>query len=111
MLGSIGVSVIRGRGITAADAPGAPRVAVVNEEMARRFWPGKDAIGQSFRTDSVVYQVVGVTRTTKVRSLGEEPRPFIITSLTQEFSPVAMIVARTNGDADRDGDANARDGP
>jgi predicted permease len=101
LLGSIGLSIIRGRGITAADAPGAPRVAVVNEEMVRRFWPGKDAIGQSFRTDSVVYQVVGVTRTTKIRTLGEEPRPFIITSLTQEFSPVAMIVARTNGDAER----------
>jgi len=101
LLGSIGLGIIRGRGITAADAPGAPHVAVVNEEMARRFWPGKEAVGQSFRTDSVVYQVVGVTRTTKVRSLGEEPRPFIIASLTQEFSPVAMIVARTNGDADR----------
>jgi predicted permease len=100
-LGAVGVTVIRGRGITSADVPAAPRVAVVNEEMARRFWPGKDAIGQTFSTDSAVYRVVGVTRTTKVRTLGEEPRPFIITSFAQEFSSTAMIVARTNGDADR----------
>jgi ABC-type antimicrobial peptide transport system permease subunit len=49
----------------------------------------------------VVYRVVGVTRTTKVRTLGEDPRPFIITSLAQEFSVSSMLVARTNGDADR----------
>ena len=99
--GAVGLPVIRGRGITASDVPGKPRVAVINEEMARRFWPGKEAVGQSFNTDSVVYQVVGVTRTTKVRTLGEEPRPYIVTSFAQEFSPSAMIIARTSGDADR----------
>jgi predicted permease len=100
-LGAIGVRVIHGRGITAADVPSAPRVAVINEEMAKRFWPAKDPVGQTFHTDSAVYRVVGVTRTTKVRTLGEDPRPFIITSLAQEFSVSSMLVARTNGDADR----------
>jgi predicted permease len=100
-LGAIGVSVISGRGITAADNRSAPKVAVVNEAMARQFWLGKEAIGQTFNTDSSVYRVVGITRTTKVRSLGEEPRPFIITSYAQEFAATPMIIARTNGDADR----------
>jgi predicted permease len=100
-LGAIGLAVVRGRGITAADVPAAPKVAVVNEAMARQFWPGKDAIGQTFSTDSSTYRVVGVTRTAKVRSLGEDPRPFMLTSFAQEFSATAMIVARTNGDADR----------
>ena len=99
--GAAGVAVVRGRGITAADIPTSPRVAVVNEEMARRFWPDKNAVGQSFRTDSVIYQVVGITRTTKVRSLGEDPRPFFMTSFAQEFGPTAFLVARTNGDAER----------
>ncbi len=98
---AIGLTVIRGRGITAADGPSAPRVAVINEAMANRFWPGKDAIGQTFSTDSATYQIVGITHTTKVRTLGEEPRPFIFTSLRQEFSATMMLVARTNGDADR----------
>jgi predicted permease len=100
-LGSIGLTLVRGRGITAADGPGAPKVAVINEEMARRFWPGKDPIGQTFSTDSSMYRIVGITHTTKVRSLGEDPRPFVITSLRQEFSASPMIVARTNGDAER----------
>jgi putative ABC transport system permease protein len=44
---------------------------------------------------------VGVMRTTKVRTLGEEPRPFMIAPLAQEFSVMMMLVARTNGDAER----------
>jgi len=101
LFGAMGLTVLRGRAITAADGPGAPKVAVVNETMARRFWPGKDPIGQTFSTDSATYRVVGVTRTTKVRSLGEAPMPFIFTSFAQDFSATAMIVARTSGDADR----------
>ena len=101
LFGAIGVNVVRGRGITAADGPTAPKVAVVNEVMAQRFWPDKDPIGQTFSTDSATYRVVGVTRTTKVRTLGESPRPFIFTSFAQDFSATAMIVARTNGDAER----------
>ena len=101
LLGAMGVAVIRGRGITAADEATAPRIAVVNEAMAKQFWPDKDAIGQTFNTDSATYRVVGVVRTTKVRSLGEDPRPFIFLSFAQNFSATAMLIARTNGDADR----------
>lgn len=99
--GAMGVSVIRGRGITGADVPSAPRVAVINEAMAKQFWPNEDAVGKTFSTDSVTYQVVGVTRTTKVRTLGEAPRTFMFTSLRQEFAASAWLIARTNGDADR----------
>jgi len=98
---AIGLTVIRGRGITAGDVPNAPRIAVVNEAMANKLWPGKDAIGQTFRTDSVTYQIVGVTHTTKVRTLGEDARPFFFVSFAQEFASTAMLVARTSGDADR----------
>jgi len=96
-----GLTLVRGRAITATDVPSAPRVAVINEAMASRFWPGKDPIGLTFSTDSLTYQIVGVTHTTKVRTLGEDPRPFFFTSFAQEFAATAMLVARTNGDADR----------
>jgi predicted permease len=100
-LGAIGLALVRGRGFTAADTRDAPRVAVINEAMAQKFWPGKDAVGQTFSTDSATYRVVGVTRTAKVRTLGEEPRPFMLAPLAQEFSVSMMVVARTTGDADR----------
>lgn len=98
-LNAIGVSILRGRGFTAADTRDAPRVAIVNEAMAQKFWPGREAIGQTFSTDSATYRVVGVTRTTKVRSLGEEARPFMLAPLAQEFSMSVMLVARTTGTA------------
>jgi len=100
-MNAAGVTLLRGRGITAADRPGAPKVVVINEQMARQYWPGREAIGQTFSTDSSTYRIVGVTRTTKVRTLGEEPRPFIFTSFAQEFAPSVMLIARTTGDADR----------
>jgi putative ABC transport system permease protein len=46
---TVGQPVIRGRGFTATDRPGAPLVAIVNESMARRLWPGGDAIGKRLR--------------------------------------------------------------
>ena len=97
-----GVRLLRGRGIEASDKTSAPTVAVINEEMAKEFWPGKDPIGLTFRKDSVTLQVVGVTQTTKVRSLGEAPRPFFFIPLAQSAFPEVMLVAQIGrgGDAD-----------
>jgi predicted permease len=96
-----GVTIVRGRGFSAADRAGAPRVAIVNEVLAQRFWPDRDPIGQTYRADTTTYRIIGVARTTKVRSLGEEPRPFIFGAFRQAFSSNLMLVARTDGDADR----------
>ena len=100
-LGAIGVRLVRGRNISSSDTRDAPRVAVINEAMAAKFWPGKEAIGQTFSNDSATYRVIGITRTTKVRTLGEEPRPFIITSFAQRSSVTFHLIARTTGDAER----------
>ncbi|HEX8723846.1 MAG TPA: ABC transporter permease [Gemmatimonadaceae bacterium] len=94
-----GVTLVRGRGIASTDRAGTPPVAVINELMARTFWPNGDPIGRTFRADSLTYRVVGVSRDTKVRSLTEAPRPFYFVSLQQRSSPYLMLVARTRGDA------------
>jgi predicted permease len=96
-----GVTILRGRNFTTADGPSAPRVAIINEVMAQRFWPKQDAIGQTFRADTTTFRVIGVARTTKVRSLGEDPRPFIFAAYRQSFSNNPMIIARTDGNAER----------
>jgi predicted permease len=46
---TMGTRVLRGRGFTEADRPGAPRVVVVSEAMAARLWPGQDALGRCLR--------------------------------------------------------------
>jgi putative ABC transport system permease protein len=49
---TMGMRLIRGRDFDSRDVEGAPRVAVINQTMARRYWPGEDALGKRFRLDS-----------------------------------------------------------
>lgn len=44
-----GMAIRRGRGFTPADRTGAPPVAIVNESLAERYWPGEDALGREIR--------------------------------------------------------------
>lgn len=48
---ALGTPLVRGRGLTDGDAPGAAPVALINETMARRFWPGEDPIGKTLRIE------------------------------------------------------------
>jgi putative ABC transport system permease protein len=57
---ALGVPVVRGRGITPADASGAPNVAVVNQTLAARFFAGADPIGQRVTVGEHTSQIVGV---------------------------------------------------
>jgi len=99
--GAVGLPVLRGRNFGPTDVKGAPHVAVVNEAMANRFWPGQDPIGRVFRTSLGEIRIVGVTRTAKIRALSEDPRPFVYLPITQDFTSGLWLVARTRGDAGR----------
>jgi putative ABC transport system permease protein len=57
---TIGIPILRGRGFTVADHKDESRVVVVNETMARRAWPGADALGQPLTLGDETWQVVGV---------------------------------------------------
>lgn len=94
-----GLTVVRGRVFNSSDTPAHDRVALVNQAMVDRFWPGSDAVGRTFRTDSVTYHIIGVVKTTKVRSLGEAPRPLIIAAYTQDVEPFFNVIVRARGDA------------
>jgi putative ABC transport system permease protein len=97
-----GVTILRGRNFSATDGPNRPKVAIVNEVLAQRFWPNRDPVGETFTVDTATYRIVGVSRTTKVRSLGEEPRPYFFGSFRQASrANNLMLVARTDGNADR----------
>jgi macrolide transport system ATP-binding/permease protein len=96
------VPIVSGRTFTDDDRPETPRVAIVNETMARRFWPNQNAVGQTFRSrnsEGPVFQVVGVTADHKVTNVGEPPTPFLHVSRRQQPNPYSAIIARTRGDA------------
>jgi predicted permease len=95
------IPLVRGRGINDADRRGAPGTAVVNETLARRLWPGSDALGRTLRFDEgYSVQVIGVARDVKYDEATEDPRPFAYLSLAQhaQFDRESVIV-RTVGAA------------
>jgi putative ABC transport system permease protein len=76
LLAAVGTRVARGRAITAGDVAGAPRVALVNEAMARRVWRGADPIGRCVKIGGDTMpcsEVVGVVHNTLLRELRETP--------------------------------------
>ena len=77
---TVGVAIVHGRPITEDDVRQQRRVAVVNETMARQYWPEGSAVGRLLYTqgfESEPFEVVGVARDHKVRSVGEQPRPYL----------------------------------
>lgn len=93
-----GMRLLQGRGFSAVDTREAPRVAVINQALAERFWPDQDAVGQRFTRNGREHTVVGVVETAKVRSLGEAPRPVLYAALGQVGSSSVWYVAQTAGD-------------
>jgi hypothetical protein len=73
---------------------------MVNETMARKLWPGQDAIGKRFRfgRDGHWTEVIGVVRDGKYLMLGEDPRPYFYVPLSQRYRAPVTLLVRTNGD-------------
>jgi predicted permease len=97
---AIGLPIVRGRGFTDRDRQNTAPVVVVNEAMARRFWPDHDAIGDHFQLDDETnpVEVVGITRNSKYQQLGEVPQPFLYLPLLQRYSSRATLHIRTSAD-------------
>ena len=99
---TIGVPILEGRAFTNDDRPDTPRVAIVNETLARKIWPGESAVGKTFHTRGgagPAFQIVGVSANHKVMTVGESPTPFLHIARTQRPSGYTAIIARTRGDA------------
>jgi putative ABC transport system permease protein len=98
---TMGIPILRGRAFDAQDTEGSPKVAVINESMARRFWPNAEAIGRRFSISGVkgpYYEVVGVAKDGSYRILGEKPQLYLYTALTQNYAPNMSLVIRTAND-------------
>jgi predicted permease len=70
-LTTMGMPLVRGRDLTLQDRAGSPRVLLVNETFARRFWPGQDPIGRRVMYDGENYAtVIGVARDARLHNVG-----------------------------------------
>ena len=91
--------IVAGREIVADDRPETDSVAVVNEAFVQRYFPDGDALGRTVVLNDVPSRVVGVAANARIRQLGEDPRPFVYTSLAQRPGRLAFVLATTPGDA------------
>jgi predicted permease len=93
------IRVLLGRAFTDADSETSPRVTIVNETMARLFWPGEDPIGKRFSLSSDAgpfVEIVGVARDGKYRVLAEDPQPYFYVPLTQHFTAQRTLQIRSS---------------
>jgi predicted permease len=103
-----GIALLSGRDFTAADRTGSVPVAIINDTMARKFWPNQSAIGKRFRfyTERDYREVVGVAKTVKYVTLGEAPQSAAYYPLRQSANDAMALYVRAAG-----GDAAAVLGP
>ena len=78
---TMGIPLLRGRDFRLQE--GSQRVAIINETMARDLFDGQDPIGRRLRGDNKAYEVIGIARNSKSRTLGEEPVDIIYFDLSQ----------------------------
>ncbi|HSF39393.1 MAG TPA: ABC transporter permease [Thermoanaerobaculia bacterium] len=89
------IPLLRGRDFTPQDSRDQPRVAIVNEALAQRYWPGEEVVGKRVIASGTEYEIVGLVRTTKYRFLGETPVPYFYTPLFQDDSKVVNLHVKT----------------
>jgi predicted permease len=100
---TMGIPLVAGRDIGSQDNERAPKVAVVSENMARRYFPGENPLGKHFNfgasTQGDQYEVVGVARDAKFGSLRKENRRIIYLSHQQSWTrPAINFALRAAGD-------------
>ncbi|HUN85592.1 MAG TPA: ABC transporter permease [Terracidiphilus sp.] len=94
------IPLLDGRTFTDADQEGTLPVVIINEDIARRFWPHGDALGKRLHLsgDPVWRQIVGVVKTSNYTTLGEAPQPCLYLPLRQNPGGSFNLYLRTAGD-------------
>jgi putative ABC transport system permease protein len=96
----VGIPLLRGRAFNERDDAQARRVAIVNQTLAGRLWPGADPVGQTMLLaygggKAAPVEVVGVARDARYHSVWEEAQAFFYLPMAQSQYPANYLVVRT----------------
>jgi predicted permease len=97
---TMGIQLLRGRNFTEQDAEkSAAHVAIIDETMAKQFWPNEDALGRRFRfmIDKAPIEVIGIARNSKAVTLGEVPIPMVYWPLKELTDTGITVFVHTTG--------------
>jgi len=101
-LRTMDIPVVGGRGIAEADTADTPRVVLVNEAMASRFWPGQNPIGKRIRfvdrAGQPSAEIVGITANNKYNWIGESPTPWLYLAQRQDPGVRSTLLLASQGD-------------
>ncbi len=95
---TMGIPLKAGRDFDLQDDEGGAPAMVINETMAQRYWPGRDALGGRVRCAGRDFTVVGIARDGKYNRLGEPPKAFFYLPILQIYRSRSVIHLRTAGD-------------
>jgi len=92
------IPVLSGRNFDAHDTASSPPVVIVNETMARTYWPKRSALGGHIRKGNQTLEVVGIVKDIKYRDLAEHPLPFVYLPFAQQYASRMTLHVATAGD-------------
>ncbi len=92
------IPLVAGRAFGPEDRPDSPRVVIVNETMAQRFWPQQAAVGQELRLRGERATVVGIAGDSRYLIQDATPMAHVYLPITQDPSPRASVLVRSTGD-------------
>jgi predicted permease len=92
---TLGIPIVAGREFQRTDEENALPVAIINETMAAKYWPGKDPIGQRLKVKDRWLQIVGVAKNVKYENKLELPRTFFYVPMRQNFLESNGLLIRT----------------
>jgi predicted permease len=94
---SLHIPILEGREFTPDDDEKAPRVLIVDETAARRYWPGQDPLGKNLRVWGRLFTVVGVARNSKHMLVNESPEPMVYMSFFQQgYETIVQVKTEGN---------------
>ncbi|HEY6393035.1 MAG TPA: ABC transporter permease [Bryobacteraceae bacterium] len=85
------IPVVNGRMFDDRDTASSPPVAIVNETMAKSYWPHRNPIGGRIQIGKQNLEVVGIAKNIKYRDLSEQPQPFLYLPFAQQYSGLMTL--------------------
>jgi macrolide transport system ATP-binding/permease protein len=92
---TLGIPIVSGRAFTRTDDENAPPIAIINETMAAKYWPGKNAVGQRVKVTDRWLEIVGIAKNSNYRTKLEPPMPFLYVPLRQNWGVQNTLLVRT----------------
>jgi predicted permease len=102
---TMGIQIIRGRDFSPQDVAGAPKVVIINETVAHKYWPNQDAVGKHLKFGSPrsrneeLIEIVGIAKDSKYRQLTEVATDTMYLPLAQNYRANMTLHVRTAADS------------